>query len=126
MCGRETHTRPQGRDLSEELLNYGRVKLILKPLYPDVYTKSIERTFDLCEECRDVIESFIYCFASTKQSIEKKHLTVEEVLKEIRKGQKSTNLPFLEFSSRLGNINIMALKIYQFYRQTRKAQITFK
>lgn len=128
MCGKEVHESSQDRDSSNELLRYGRVKLILKPLHQLAkINRTNERTFDLCEECRDVIEEFVGCVRYTTQEIEKKHLTIEAVLKEIRKGKKSRNLPFLELMSKLGNINTMALKIYQHFRlKTEQRIITIK
>lgn len=116
MCGKEVHERPQDRDPNNTLLLYGRVKLILRPLYPNVYTDSEETSSDLCEECRGVIDEFIKCLRSTIQGVEKKHLTVKEFLKEMHKGKKSNNLVALELMGKFGNINIMVLKLYNFLK----------
>lgn len=114
MCGKEVHEKPQSRDDPREFLQYGRVKLILKPLYPDAYTDTTETSYDLCEECRDVIESFIDCLVGTKRHIEKRGVTIDEFLKD------------KELISRIANINTAVLKIYQFYRRTRIIRRTRK
>ena len=80
MCNKELHIKPQGRDDSNSLLQYGQVKLILKPLYLTVYTSSIASTFDLCEGCRHIIEQFVKYVATTKRRIEDKELTIKQFL----------------------------------------------
>ena len=128
MCGKEVYELPQGRESSDELLRYGRVKLILKPLHLLGQIDEVNETsFDLCEDCRGVIEEFVSCVKYTMQEIEKNHLTVEGVLKEIQKAKKSTNLPFLKLMSKLGNVNAITLKFYQFFRlRTEQRIVTMK